>query len=376
MTVHAAKGLEFPVVVIGDITYRLPNRRGLLLDPELGLLLPQKDEGDAVSASYQLGKIQADDKEQAESDRLLYVAATRAQEQLMLSGCIGLNKKMTPSGLTGWLDQLAGPEVLGLAESPISHNDAGAAAFELNLQVGQTPVVCTIYEPEFGQAVSRHRQIQVREMPVPLPPPLLALISADLAAGKEVLNVAERSQRVWRVVPAVERPTAPAWVIGKLAHLALAAWRFPGNGFDGWVEAQARSTGLIDERQLKDAIRETRRLLTRFQDHELYRAMDQAEQRWHEVPYSLMIDGKLENGSIDALFLSDDSWTIVEFKTDDIRNEAQLNTILSESDYLSQVERYRKAVRRTLNQEPRALLCWLNYREALRMTAINLPKER
>jgi len=43
MTVHAAKGLEFPVVVIGDVTYEGRERRDPLVDPDLGVLLPLKD---------------------------------------------------------------------------------------------------------------------------------------------------------------------------------------------------------------------------------------------------------------------------------------------------------------------------------------------
>ena len=78
MSVHAAKGLEFPVVVIGDATYNPPGRSGVLFDPALGVLLAQKDDDKQLPAIYRLGKLTADDQEAAESDRLLYVAATRA----------------------------------------------------------------------------------------------------------------------------------------------------------------------------------------------------------------------------------------------------------------------------------------------------------
>ena len=77
MSVHAAKGLEFPVVVIGDATYDPPGRSGVLFDPTLGVLLARKDDDKQLPAIYRLGKLTADDQEAAESDRLLYVAATR-----------------------------------------------------------------------------------------------------------------------------------------------------------------------------------------------------------------------------------------------------------------------------------------------------------
>lgn len=102
MSVHAAKGLEFPVVVIGDATYAPPARNGVLLDPNLFVLLSRKDDTGQPPSIYTLGKLTADDQEAAESDRLLYVAATRAREKLIISGCITAKKNgTTPVGAGG-----------------------------------------------------------------------------------------------------------------------------------------------------------------------------------------------------------------------------------------------------------------------------------
>ena len=103
MTIHAAKGLEFPVVIIGDVTRGGGRGGGLLIDPDLGLLLPVRDDQRQLPAIYRLGKARSDDQEEAESDRLLYVAATRAREKLILSGCIDLNKDGSIRKLGGWL---------------------------------------------------------------------------------------------------------------------------------------------------------------------------------------------------------------------------------------------------------------------------------
>ena len=48
----------------------------------------------------------------------------------------------------------------------------------------------------------------------------------------------------------------------------------------------ARSYGLMDQQQLTGAVRQSRRLLIRFQQHPLYTEMNAADQRLHEVPYS------------------------------------------------------------------------------------------
>jgi len=366
MTVHAAKGLEFPVVVIGDITYGGRGREGVLQDSDLGVLLPLRDEDRNLPAIYRLGRARAVDQEEAESCRLLYVAATRAREKLILSGCITLRRDGKPGKLGGWLGRLAGRDGLGLAGTPIPYNEDGAGAVHLDLRVGHTPVFCTVYEPGCSWRHRPHVTARVPE-PVILPPPLLEPVLAGMEEiDRRVLGQdRNRLQAVWRVVPAAQRPRAPARVIGSLVHEALAAWRFPDGDFDRWVEARARGHGITDSWQLVDAARRSRRLLLRFRHHPLYREMHTADRRLHEVPYDLMVDGRIESGIIDALYLRKGMWTIVEFKTDRVTDQEDLKTLLKRQDYHSQAQRYSDAAERLLGRRPRSVLCLLNYAGAV-----------
>ncbi len=83
MTVHKAKGLEFPVVVLADITARMrPGEASRHLDPDhqkcavrLAGLVPQ-DLADHQDEER--------DREEAEGVRLAYVAATRARDLLVV----------------------------------------------------------------------------------------------------------------------------------------------------------------------------------------------------------------------------------------------------------------------------------------------------
>jgi len=366
MSVHAAKGLEFPVVVLGDITYTPPSRNSILFNPALGILLPQRDDDKALPATYRLGKRIADDQEAAESDRLLYVAATRAREKLIVSGCITARAGGTPGALGGWLGRICETGGLGLVGCRVAVDVASADPLSLELTIGASPVACAIYGPDWmAEGTPREAPAPPPEAAVQLPPPLLAPITSELAPmdGRTVEQERDPGQRVWRVVPAETALRAPAWVVGKLVHEAIAAWRFPeaDERFARWTEAQARSYGLTDPRQLADAGNKTRRLLLRFQAHSLYAEMAGAEQRMHEVPYSrINEDGQVESGVVDALYLRDGGWTIVEFKTDEIPDQTELEVLLEEKDYTPQAERYRAAVEWLLSQRPRLLFCFLD----------------
>lgn len=365
MSVHQAKGLEFPVVVIGDALYERRGRDELIIHPELGVLLPPETDAKNQSAVYALAKTWDQDQEDAESNRLLYVAATRAQEKLIVSGCVRLKKDGTPGWLSGWLGKIAALHVLNLANTRLPHNAAGSKANRLTLTLGgQTPVDCTVYEPAYpteGRAQSDAAPPKAKM--ATLPPPLLAPVLLERIQVDRRTAESDRipAQRVWRVVPDVRRPKAPAWVVGSMVHEALAAWRFPDETFDGWSAVRAHNYGLTDAEQVALAVSETRKLLLHFEQHPLHSEMESADKRLHEVPYSLALDGHVESGVIDALYLRDRVWNIVEFKTDEISNAAELDALLTHEDYLAQAERYGVAVEHLLGHRPRTLLCLLDY---------------
>jgi ATP-dependent helicase/nuclease subunit A len=91
MTIHAAKGLEFPVVCLADLG-RQPNTQtpDLLVDGErVGLRLVRLDgAGSSAALDYEQLCQERRDREAEEEDRILYVAMTRARERLLLSGAV------------------------------------------------------------------------------------------------------------------------------------------------------------------------------------------------------------------------------------------------------------------------------------------------
>lgn len=89
MTIHQAKGLEFPVVIIPDLQRSAkPPDNWVLLDRQRGLTLKVPDGRGKLVAGFTYNSFERRHalREQFESMRLLYVAATRAQDRLILSG--------------------------------------------------------------------------------------------------------------------------------------------------------------------------------------------------------------------------------------------------------------------------------------------------
>ena len=100
MTVHGAKGLQAPIVILPD-TIRVPKRADRLLWPAtpgggaaapaagLPLIAPSDAEADSRTAGF---KDDAKEAGRQEYNRLLYVAMTRAQDALIVCGSRGPRK--------------------------------------------------------------------------------------------------------------------------------------------------------------------------------------------------------------------------------------------------------------------------------------------
>ncbi|RJP26110.1 MAG: DNA helicase UvrD [Candidatus Omnitrophota bacterium] len=88
MTVHAAKGLEWPIVIVPDLARTNPQTiPSILFDPEIGMAMKWNDENGETQkpALFKILEQRQKERETAESKRLLYVAFTRARDHLILT---------------------------------------------------------------------------------------------------------------------------------------------------------------------------------------------------------------------------------------------------------------------------------------------------
>jgi ATP-dependent helicase/nuclease subunit A len=103
MTVHAAKGLEFPVVFIVNIGKGSGNTRDDVRVTPAPFTGEDDDEGEPLVAvsDHELATDRDDEKEVEETKRLLYVAMTRARDRLYLCGTASAGKLQLQRGSLG-----------------------------------------------------------------------------------------------------------------------------------------------------------------------------------------------------------------------------------------------------------------------------------
>ena len=359
MSVHKAKGLEFPLVVIADAAYM--HRGGgdkVLIDENLGLLLGIRDPDGAGPVTWRLGSLAEAERDEAEDKRLLYVAATRAKEKLLINGHVKPLKSGKLS-LGGWLSRL-GVE-LGLDEVELRGEVDSPQVLDLNLPPQAGTIACRLHLPQEA-APSMGLRPPLAEQPAGISerqaiPKLAAPLSVPEEQRLDEKILAQETdppRRVWRVVPRTRHPSGPAWVVGKLVHEAIRHWRFPEDGFEAFLSPFALEAGLTDQAEIRATIHAAGRLLKRFQAHPLWAEIDAAE-RYHEVPYAMPVD----SGIIDVLYHSNDGWVIADFKTDGLQSEAEIQPAIQREGYDRQVQRYGQAVTTRLGVRPKLLLVFL-----------------
>ena len=354
MSVHRAKGLEFTVVVIADASRSRPPASGpALLSKSLGLV-PCPARFGRKPLVYGLARALDEAQDESEDLRVLYVAATRAKEKLLICGHQSTRQSRS------WLVALAAAADLNLAEL-----------------AGKPGELQMIVLPRSGQRVSAISQLTPVDLAksvdaaspiVPEPVGRHTSLLAPVACPRIAEPAEEDETIVYQILRITGRRFAEGAVVGNLVHEAIRRWRFPGDPtLDRVLRTAAVSSGLVDPADIAEHICEAELLLARFRADPRWPDLD-AAQRWHEVPYSVLREGKPSTGFIDLLYwpsqATSATWCIVDFKTDRVTAEPELGSLIER--YSRQILRYRQSISPLLRGSVHTTLCFLDYCNSVR----------
>ncbi len=152
MSIHAAKGLEFPVVCIADLgrTQNLGVPDLLVDGDRVGLRLVRLDGAEATPALDFQALCEERKRAQAEEEeRIVYVGMTRARERLLLSGAVDFERWPEPrlgASTISWLAPALAPELPAIAQSHLL--SGGQAVLDLYVgAAGAASVRCRLNAP-------------------------------------------------------------------------------------------------------------------------------------------------------------------------------------------------------------------------------------
>ena len=202
MTVHGAKGLEAPIVILADtMTQPSGPRPPRLLELSGGAVIwagRKDDDVPVVAAARAAALTEAED----EYRRLLYVAMTRAADRLIVCGADG--ERARPKGC--WYDLVAEP----LQPFLVAEDEYGEKVLRYRKPMPGQIVEAEPLPAEAANADRRERPLWLRQ-PAPVEAPRLVSLSPSSAFDEEIGRVAAPA-----TASAVERRNARAR--GRIVH--------------------------------------------------------------------------------------------------------------------------------------------------------------
>jgi len=354
MSIHQSKGLEFPVVIVPDVDR--PRRAmgpAVAFTPQLGPMLKDRD----ATTGYDLYLATENEEDLAEMNRLLYVAATRAADYLILSA--GVENPAEPQG--PWMQLLARQFDL-LTGSPLVRVTTAAPAI-------QSKPVDLRRRRDLPKIIEKARQMAADGSGKA--PRYLAAVPHDAAARRQYSFSRLTGQLHAHAPPLGAEPLdgdAPAESpldprgLGTLVHAVLAEVNFAKSGD---VEELVRRHAPEHLPEVKGNLEEPIEMIRRFLASPRAADIIAASEVYTEVEFLLawppdnpQPGGRYLQGFLDCLYCdAAGQWHVIDYKTNRV---AKQRIVAVAAEYEMQMLVYALAVEQILKRSPAEVaLCFL-----------------
>jgi ATP-dependent exoDNAse (exonuclease V) beta subunit len=344
MSIHKAKGLEFNIVVIADASYQGLNRSEIAyLIPETGFGI-KFDRFDSPPIQYNYLKNLDSEQEKAEDKRLIYVAATRAREKLIING--HWSKRLRSC----WLKDFA-----------------NAAGIDLKALCEHTNIWLS-YKLSSGRSISAIAAESPADFAKFLPPgDGITETQSDQHLGQGTAIYLPLRYESLAHPEEEHHPIARA--IGILTHKAIQRWLYPGNqSLDRLLETTALENQLIDDAVRANAIQATKVLLERFRQHSLWAEINSSQEKHHEVSIVRKHGQRMVYRKIDLIYRNQKGWYLVDFKTDKLADISKLQSAIGK--HKIQVQGYKHALQESMGIDVHSRLCFLDYMSQVELVVV------
>ena len=285
MTVHASKGLEFPIVVLAGLGADRRGRPGNVVFRRGGA--PEMSFGGGVfhTPGWDTARDTEREADAAEGVRLAYVAATRAEDHLVVS----LFRRERGTSRAEEIEQLCG--------------DSESLWREIN--VDALPHA----GPTVSDATPRDLTVPDRQRWIEERADLVRGASATDAVAATTLAKQAKEERGEEHAP--YRRGRGGTSLGRAVHGVLQSIDLAsGDGVEAVSKAQAAAEGIADR------WREVAALAQAAVDSDLVRRAVASGRYYRELYVSAPAEGRLLEGFVDLLFEEDGEVVLVDYKTD------------------------------------------------------------
>jgi len=321
MTVHAAKGLEFPIVIMAGLnakpgTQRPPLVWGAGLQPEIRV---GKANYYFETAGYDGVRLFEESMDRIENDRLLYVAATRAKDHLIASVYYLVGSRHGRHGKQHSTNECTPAECLySLSQDfPELWHELDPSSATPTPSVTTLPADGPATQEDFDSWWTARSALLEQEpnMPVVAATAIARAARARIASGsKDGAVPADADSKAEQLEEEAPWKRGRAGTsVGRAVHATLQTIDLAtGEGQEATARAQAAAEGVED--RLKDILA----FVEAARQSAAVREALSGGRFWREVYVSALVEGIAVEGFVDLLYETPGGLVVVDYKTDTV----------------------------------------------------------